>query len=128
MIEYYKRCEYEGLYTDARILFAIESLTGSDLLGPEGEMDESGQAYIWWTNGHNEDQIIAFLDKNYPDWRENKYLQWGDGRLENDKLCDLCDEPLIFDDGYWSCPVYMEGEDRNADEHTSYEQKNTEMR
>jgi len=121
MKEYYKQSEYEGFETNYRILHAIEALTNSDLIGPDGETDEKSQAYIWWTNGHNEDQIIAFLDKNYPDWRENKYLQWGDGMLKNDKLCAVCNEPLILDDGYWSCPVYMEGEEQNADEHTSIE-------
>jgi len=89
MKEYYKQPKYEGFETDYRILHAIESLTNSDLIGPDGETDEKSQAYIWWTNGHNEDQIIAFLDENYPDWRENKYLQWGDGKLDNDSWQDV---------------------------------------
>jgi len=119
MKEYYKQPKYEGFETNYRILHAIEALTNSDLIGPDGETNESSQAYVWWANGHNESLIIAFLDENYPDWRENKHLNWGDGMLINDKICDLCGQPLILDEGYWSCPVYLEGEERSAYEHTS---------
>jgi len=110
---YYNKPEYEGYETDYRILDAIEEITKSNIT------DHESGAYSWWVNGGDEEKIITYLDDNHTDWRENKHLNWGDGILKNDKICDVCDEPLILDDGYWSCPVYMEGKEENSDEHTS---------
>lgn len=36
------------------------------------------------------------------------------------EYCSECGLKLILDDGYLSCPVYMENKEINADEHTSY--------
>ena len=35
-------------------------------------------------------------------------------------ICKVCDHALVESDGFWSCPVYMVGKDKSADEHTSY--------
>lgn len=40
-----------------------------------------------------------------------------------DKTCNVCGKELVLSDGFWSCPVYMQGNDKSADEHTSYPEK-----
>ena len=43
------------------------------------------------------------------------------------KKCDVCGRELEEDDGYLSCPVYMDGIEKNSDEHTSAYIPNKEM-
>ena len=38
----------------------------------------------------------------------------------NDRVCDVCGASLVREDEYWACPVYLEGADMSADEHTAY--------
>jgi uncharacterized Zn finger protein (UPF0148 family) len=33
--------------------------------------------------------------------------------------CDVCGADLVKDDKYMSCPIYMSGKTKEADEHTS---------
>lgn len=91
---YYNKPEYEGYETNYRILAAIEDMTKSDIT------DHESQAYLWWETGGDEDKIIDYLDANYPDWRENDHLNWGDDILKNNHICEVCGDPLILDDGY----------------------------
>lgn len=38
----------------------------------------------------------------------------------NDNVCAVCGRALIESDDFYSCPVYMEGKSKKADEHTSF--------
>ena len=36
------------------------------------------------------------------------------------KYCEVCHEKLILSDDFLSCPVYLSGKTKDADEHTSF--------
>ena len=35
-------------------------------------------------------------------------------------VCGVCGQPLVYDDGWVSCPVYIDGVDDDYEEHDSY--------
>ena len=72
-----KNGAYDGFETDRRIIEAIEILSNSDIL------DKTSKAYEWWRDGSDEDDIVKYLDDEYPSWRQLKYLNWGEGFLQN---------------------------------------------
>ena len=39
------------------------------------------------------------------------------------KQCDVCEQELILSDGFWSCPVYLAGKNKESDEHTSHPER-----
>lgn len=69
--------EHDGFNTDRRIIEAIEILTGRDIL------DKESTAYAWWRDGGDEEDIVKYLDEEYPSWQQSEYLNWGEGRLYN---------------------------------------------
>jgi len=82
--QYYNKPEYDGFETDYRILDAIEEIAGMSLLNDDGDTDEESKAYILWTNGGDEKEILQYLDENYPDWKDYAPLYWGYGGIRAD--------------------------------------------
>ena len=103
----------DGYQTDGRILEAIEAITGGNL-DCQGECDNFGcdgmhpencadDAVTLWRDGGREDEIRAWLDKNYPDWTDDAPLMWGCDELNIDTAphngcrCQKCNKYYTVD-------------------------------
>ena len=54
--------------------------------------------------------------------KTEEYEDWFLGKPKDpvmERTCDVCGQVLVLSDDFWSCPVYMAGKTKNADEHTS---------
>lgn len=81
----------DGYMTDDRILDCIEALTGGNLEcrgecgapACEGGHPEdcNDPAVKLWADGGRDKELIAWLDKNRPGWRDDAPLCWGAGYL-----------------------------------------------
>ena len=84
----------DGYNSDDRLLEAIEAITGGNLdcegecgnFGCDGTQPENcgDEAVILWCDGGREDEIRAWLDQHYPEWRDDAPLEWGAGELEDE--------------------------------------------
>lgn len=80
-----------GYNSDERVLEAIEAITGGNL-DCNGNCDNEecdgahpencgDAAVILWCDGGRENELRAWLDKHYPEWRNDAPLAWGAGHL-----------------------------------------------
>ena len=78
--------------TDEMILEAIEAITGGNLecggecgnFACDGSHPENcdDPAVQMWCEGGNDEKVRAWLDVNYPSWRDEAPLPWGAGELD----------------------------------------------
>jgi len=81
----------DGYNTDARLMEAIEAVTGGNL-DCRGECGNSGcdgtqpqlcgdPAVKLWCDGGHEQELRDWLNNNYPDWKNDSPLIWGEDKL-----------------------------------------------